>query len=964
MTASPARPATLPPELPEWDPQWSRLVGAACADGVRTFHVLDTLPALRAQGIEPTGTILALHGNPTWSYLWRRLAAATVAAAPAAAAAGERVWRVIAPDQLEMGFSERLAHPALPAPRTGDWRRIADRVADFDAVVTQLLAEVPGSDAGRDTAGSGAAGSGAAGLDSAGEVSAAETSADPRAAEAPAGPAHPVVTLGHDWGGVLSLTWAARNRARVAGAMTLNTAVHQPEGEPIPAALRAALAGPLLPASTVFTDAFIRVTLALADRLDPALARAYRLPYCARALRGGVGAFVADIPVDERHPSYRELKRLGEEIAGLDVPALILWGPKDPVFQERYLRDLRARMPQADVHRFETTSHLLAEDVDYAATILRWLRHRFPAGRSHAPARADGAQNAPSDGAPAPGDGARLIFDALDARAQDGSPASVDMSRTPAQSVSWAHLSFVVDRIARGLQLAGLRRGDRVSLLVTPGNDLTAAAYGVLKAGGVAVVADAGLSPAGMTRAIRAADPQWIIGEVPGLTLARAAGWPGRRVSVRPLGALPGRALRVETSLTALVRDTPDGPIATPGLDDDAAILFTSGSTGPAKGVRYTHRSLGALAGLLAGHFGVRPGTGLVAGFPPFALLGPGIGATSVTPDMSVTKPRTLTAAALADAVAAGDCTMVFASPAAFANVVATAADLTAGQRAACGRVELVLSAGAPVPLSLMDAVAQVFPAAQLHSPYGMTEGLLLTDIDRPGVAQAAESGEHGVCVGTPIPGVELTIAPLTMDGTAAASLLSGADAAGVLGEVVVAAPHVKDGYDRLWDTQAQSARDGSAAEDPDAGAGAGPGAQRHRTNDIGHLDAAGRLWLEGRLQHVITAPGGPIGPAGLEAIVDELPGVLRSAAVGVGPVGTQAIVCVLEPNPAQGLHPGLAPLELADAVRAAALAALGLDVAAVLVAREFPTDIRHNSKIDRSRLARWAAEALAGGAL
>src|SRR5699024_10792373 len=102
----PARPATIPPQLPEWDPAWSRIVEAQSSDGTHAFHVLDTLPTLRAAGLEPEGTIVALHGNPTWSYLWRRLARETVDAARS----GGRVWRLIAPDQLEMGFSERLAH--------------------------------------------------------------------------------------------------------------------------------------------------------------------------------------------------------------------------------------------------------------------------------------------------------------------------------------------------------------------------------------------------------------------------------------------------------------------------------------------------------------------------------------------------------------------------------------------------------------------------------------------------------------------------------------------------------------------------------------------------------------------------------------------------------------------------------------------------------------------------------------
>src|SRR5699024_12243444 len=113
----------------------------------------------------------------------------------------------------------------------------------------------------------------------------------------------------------------------------------------------------------------------------------------------------------------------------------------------------------------------------------------------------------------------------------------------------------------------------------------------------------------------------------------------------------------------------------------------------PATRARPTRADVPPLAAVLARVFDVRQGTGLAAGFPPFALLGPAIGATSVTPDMSVSKPKTLTASAIADAIIAGRATMVFASPAAYRNVAATASALDADQRAACDRVELVLSA-------------------------------------------------------------------------------------------------------------------------------------------------------------------------------------------------------------------------------------------------------------------------------
>lgn len=899
-----ARPAALPGPLPEWDPQWSRLVTVDTEDGSRTFHVLDTLPALRARGIEPSGTILALHGNPTWSYLWRGVAAASLTNSEG------RIWRVIAPDQLEMGYSERLAHDVLPTTHGAGYRRIAERVSDFDAVVRSLL---------DDTAGNEGAGS------------------------------HPIVTLGHDWGGVISLAWAARNRDIVDGVMSLNTGVHLPEGMPLPAPLRAALTGPILPTSTVFTDWFLRTTLHLGQGpIPPEIRDAYRAPYRTADTRSAIGAFVADIPVERSHPSFAELQQLAEDITGIDAPALLIWGPKDPVFGEHFLRDLRQSLPQADVHRVERASHLVSEDADVAHMIAAWLRQHFPEEASAADEEtarnAKPSRDVPLD-PPAP-----MIFEALDARRDDSSVASVDMTRTPPQEVTWKQLTSVSDAVARGLQRLGLKRGDRVSLLVTPGNDLTAVLYGVLKAGGVAVVADSGLGAAGMTRAVKASDPQWIIGQKPGLLLARAAGWPGRRISVHRLGPLERAALGVEVSVTELSRASADEPIRHPGPDDDAVILFTSGSTGPAKGVRYTHARLGALARTLREQFTVHGETSWAAGFAPFALLGPGLGIRSVTPDMSVTKPRTLTAAALADAILAGACTMVFASPAAYTNVQATAGDMTAEQRAALAGVELLLSAGAPVPLRLLDNLAELFPNAQIRSPYGMTEGLMLTDIDREGVAAAvAQSRDHGVCVGKPVPRVRIAVAPLDETGRPADALLTDTAAVDVLGEFVVSAPHLKAGYDGLWHTDSASKRDTL------------DGLVWHRTSDIGHIDPEGRIWIEGRLQHVLTTSSGPLGPGGLEAVVDQVPQVYRSAVVGAGPRGAQAVVVVVEPAPGTRMRSGLAPLELTDAVRTALAEHFPHDVAAVLVSTSFPTDIRHNSKIDRTRLSVWADAVLRG---
>jgi acyl-CoA synthetase (AMP-forming)/AMP-acid ligase II len=587
----------------------------------------------------------------------------------------------------------------------------------------------------------------------------------------------------------------------------------------------------------------------------------------------------------------------------------------------------------------------------------------------------------------------RPLWHYLDELQGSDETALVDMNpgtgSTGPRVVTWRLLSRRVRQIAAGLVSIGVKPGDRVSLLVPPGADLTAVLYACVRVGAIVVVADAGLGLRGLTRAVRGARPDHVIGAAPGLIAARTLGWPGQKIATARFPAAVARSLGVQHTLASLIAlGRVSGAVLPPEPAPTAiaAVLFTSGSTGPAKGVVYTHDQLSKVSYALFAQYGVGRGTGLVAGFAPFALLGPALGARSVTPDMDVTAPKTLTATAVAAAVAAIDATVVFLSPAALANVVATAPELTAADHTALAGVRSFLSAGAPVSESLLAAAAHLMPGATAHTPYGMTEGLLMADITLEGIRSAAASTSSappaaqpattvpassgsdaapdavpsapeiaaagplfspgGVCVGHATATTLIRISALDSEGVASGGL---SEAPGVTGEIVVSAPHVKDHYDRLWSVDRASKR------------GAPEGERWHRTGDVGHLDAAGRLWVEGRLQHLIFTAAGVVTPVGPEQRVECVAAVARAAVVGVGPVGTQHVVAIVETVvPARRV--ALAAPDLAAAVRASVADAGGPPLAAVIVVPHLPTDIRHNSKIDRSRLSRWAGGVLAGG--
>ena len=115
-------------------------------------------------------------------------------------------------------------------------------------------------------------------------------------------------------------------------------------------------------------------------------------------------------------------------------------------------------------------------------------------------------------------------------------------------------------------------------------------------------------------------------------------------------------------------------------------------------------------------------------------------------------------------------------------------------------------------------------------------------------------------------------------------------------------------------------------------------------------------------MAHLIETARGPVTPVPVEVAAEAVPGVVRAAAVGVGPRGLAQVVVVVEMSELlrrSEPREGPASAALSGAIRAAVVSA---PVAAVWVTEHLPVDIRHNAKIDRTELSRTMSRHLAGG--
>jgi acyl-CoA synthetase (AMP-forming)/AMP-acid ligase II len=511
--------------------------------------------------------------------------------------------------------------------------------------------------------------------------------------------------------------------------------------------------------------------------------------------------------------------------------------------------------------------------------------------------------------------------------------------------------------LARGLVELGVRPGHRLVLLVKPGIEFVKLVFALLRTGATTVLIDPGRGRKHLIECLAASHPDGFVA----ISAAQAARVAYRRRFPRArLNVTVGRQWfwgGVTYDWLLQSGRTSHAGLPHTQADDGAAIIFTSGSTGPPKGVLYTHRMFATQASEIQKAYDLQPGGVDLACFALFGLFNSVMGVTTVFPEMDFSRPASADPRKLLAAANRWQVTQAFASPAVWDKLSRHC--IASGER--IPTLRKVFSCGAPVPASVLARTLQVIhPQADMHTPYGATEALPVATIEAREVlseTSALTNKGAGVCVGRRFDTVEWRIIRITDEP------ISDVDDAEQLpareiGELIVRGPQVSPEYVVAPDRANRVAkiRDGESIW--------------HRMGDVGYFDEAGRFWYCGRKSQRVETRNGPLFTAPIEEVFNSLPGVRKSALVGVGPDSVQDPVVVVEVDcrVANAKVPTRSEQEcliegwynIEPRLESLWYAPEGYTpLRAILFHERLPVDMRHNSKINREELAEWAATQL-----
>jgi acyl-CoA synthetase (AMP-forming)/AMP-acid ligase II len=503
--------------------------------------------------------------------------------------------------------------------------------------------------------------------------------------------------------------------------------------------------------------------------------------------------------------------------------------------------------------------------------------------------------------------------------------------------------------IAAGLQSMGIGPAQRIALLVRFGEDFIALVFALLKTGATLVLVDPGMGRKNLLKCLAETQPDGFVA-IPlaqAILKAKRNLFPNAKLNVtvgRRFGILPSPTLdQLEANRSSRFQP-PDTQ-----LHDSAAIIFTTGSTGPPKGVQYTHQTFQSQIDRISDQYQIQPGGKDLSGFPLFGLFNAVMGTSTILPDMDPTRPADVDPPRLLDAIDQWEINQSFGSPALWTKMGLYCK--STGRR--MESLKLVLSAGAPVPSRVLEQIrTAMHPDGKVFTPYGATEALPIASIESREVLQETSKLTDqglGTCVGKRFAQVQWKVIEITDEPIATIDQVRQV-ATGQIGELMVCSPSVTHRYVTRTDQNSLHKVLGSDSQ--------GNPMVWHRMGDVGYLDASDRFWFCGRKSHRVRTVQGPIFTEPIEAVINTHPSVYRSALVPLGSTPDQKPVVIIEPWPE---HRKEVQANLA-AYRQQWQALVrkfhpSVEIESFVVyPKRLPTDIRHNSKIFREELTTWLA--------
>lgn len=325
------------------------------------------------------------------------------------------------------------------------------------------------------------------------------------------------------------------------------------------------------------------------------------------------------------------------------------------------------------------------------------------------------------------------------------------------------------------------------------------------------------------------------------------ASWRDRTVCVGRQGA--GGGMIASEPLMAALRPAPPHPVRE---DDTALHLYTSGTTGRGKGVRLSHRNIVANAMQLARVMAPTPDDVYLHVSPMFHSTDLKATVVSMFGGSHVYMEDTSPTRVL-NAMARHGVTIASVLPGLLARLVQTAPSCDAR----LDRLRLISYGTSSLDVSLLRQAAATFPQAGFHQCYGLTETspyIAIMDEDTHRRA-LTDQPQWLKATGRILPGTTIR-------------LIDEHDmevGPGETGEIVVTGPQVAQGYVNLPDEQQALFRHGA-----------------FHTGDIGRIDEHGLLYIMDRKHEVVVSEGTRIYTIEIEAVLQQCPGVLEAAVIGV----------------------------------------------------------------------------------